>query len=121
MAKKKTTKKKVAKKAAIKKTVPAFSKLDPILLLGASQSKVAHKLGIAEKPEAEAAPSVSKVALGIRSLADRMSTKAAHDYVQEDLVSVLIESTDVTGTQRKIKSLGGTSTLLTSNKVTAWL
>ncbi len=119
MAKKKTTKKKVTKKTAKKKTVSAFSKLDPYLLLGASHSKVTHKLGITEKPKPEVTPSVSKVALGIRSLADHMSTKAANDYIQKDLVSVLIESDDGTATQKKIKSLGGTSTPLTSNKMMA--
>lgn len=120
MAKKKTAKKKSAKKRTTrKKAAPAFSKLDPALLLGASHSKVAHKLGIAEAPEAAAAPVVSKVGLGIRSLADRMSSKAATDYVQEDLVSVLIESGDTDDTQKKVKSLGGTSTPLTSSKMTA--
>ncbi len=114
-AKGKTTK----KKTATRQTISAFSKLDPCLLLGASHSKLAHKLGVAEKPKAAAAPSVSKVALGIRSLADRMSTKAANDYVQKDLVSVLVESVDGTATQKKIKSLGGTSTPLTPSKLMA--
>ena len=112
----KAGKKKTTTKSAKKKAISAFSKLDPCLLLGASHSKLAHKLGTAEEPTAR---SMSKVELGIRALADRMSTKAANDYVQEDLVSVLIESRDRTATQKKIKSLGGTSTPLTSKKLMA--
>ena len=81
--------------------------------------KVAHKLGIAEKPKAGAIPEISKREIGIRSLADRMSTKAANDYVQEDIVSVLIESSDCPGTIKKVKSLGGTTMPLTSSKMMA--
>ncbi len=95
----------------------ALSKLDPCLLLGASHSKSAHKLGVSEKPEV--IPSVSKLALGIRSLAYRMSTRGANDYVHQDLVSVLIETSDRVGVEKKVESLGGTSTPLTSSKVAA--
>ena len=90
-----------------------FAKLDPCLLLGASHLEVAQNLGIAGsdlKPDA----SFSKIGLGIRSLASRMSSKAASVYVQEDLVPVLIESKDGAETQNKIKSLGGTSSALTA-------
>lgn len=111
--------KKTVKKKAAKKATSVYNKLDPCLLLGASHSKVAHKLGIADKPISKSVASMSKVGIGIRSLAGRMSTKAANDYVQQDLVPVLIECTDVAGTKKKIKSLGGNSTGLTSTKLAA--
>ena len=117
---KKTTRKRASKKTVTKKKVlSAFSKLDPCLLLGASHSKVAHKLGIEDKASVRSAQSFSKIGLGIRSLADRMSTKAAKDYIQEDLVSVLIESTDLSDTKRKIKTLKGASETITANKLMA--
>ncbi len=120
VAKKKTVRKKAVRKKATKRKKPSvFSKLDPCLILGASHSKVAHKLGIVEKPVTELASSSSKIGLGIRSLADRMSIKAANDYVQEDIVSVLIESTDVASIQKKIKSLKGISVPLTPSKLMA--
>ncbi len=117
--KKSTTKKTTKKRTASNKPLAAFTKLDPCLLLGASHSKLAHKLGIAEKAKPTATASVSKVGLGIRALADRMSSKAASVYVKEDLVLVLIESSNDVATRKKIDSLGGTSTSLTSNKVMA--
>jgi subtilisin family serine protease len=78
---------------------------------------VAHELGITDKSKGDSR--ISKIAIGIRSLADRMSVKAANNYVEHDLVQVLIECTDIASTQKKIESLGGSSTRLTSNKVAA--
>ena len=65
------------------------------------------------------AQSFSKVGLGIRSLADRMSSKAANDFIQEDLVSVLVESTDLANTEKRIKTLNGSSKTITANKLMA--
>lgn len=119
-ARKNTSRKKTGKKTATgQKPGLTFSKLDPCLLLGATHSKVAHKLGTDRKAALMSAHSISKVGLGIRSLADRMSVKAAREYIEEDLVSIMVESSDISDTQKKIKSLKGTYETITASIIKA--
>ena len=108
-------------KKSVKSTgsISPFSKLDPLLLLGASHAKPEHKFGIDDVPKPDVTPENSKVEIGLRSLADRISTKAASDYIHEDLVSVLIEGDDCSDIEKKVKFLDGNATPLTSTKVMA--
>lgn len=104
---------------AKKKTDSVFLKLDPCLMIGTSYLKATHNLNVAKESGVKESHRVSKVTLGIRSLADRMSTKAAKEYLQSDFVPVLIEYNSDSSIQDLIESLGGTSTPLTSNKLAA--
>ena len=119
--KKKSTKKKSTKKKS-KAAVPANSKLDPCLMLGAFNSKIAHKLGIATVSEVASAKKPrpkSKLGLGIRSLTAQMSPTSASEYVSKDLVPVLVECTDTKSTKKRIKNLGGSSKELSTGKLMA--
>ena len=100
-------------------TTSPFSKLDPSLLLGASHTKLEHKLGIVKRLKPGVNAATSKLGIGLRSFADRMSTTAARDYVRRDLVPVLIEGGECADIEKQVRALGGTSTPLTSTKVVA--
>ena len=105
-------------KKRVKSTTSAspFSKLDPTLLFAASHTNSEHTHGKIDKSTPDAHAEISKVEIGIYSLADRMSVRAASDYVQRDLVPVLIEGRNCTDIEKKVKSLGGTAIPLTSTK-----
>lgn len=119
----KKTKASAKKKSGVKKISKSglFSKLDPCLMLGASHGKSAHLLGLGPAPDTDqvSTESISKIGLGIRSLASSMSTKAANDYIKQDLIAVLVETGDRGKAEEKVKSLGGVATRLSANKLMA--
>lgn len=107
-----STKKRLKSTASAK----SYSKLDPSLLFSASHTKSEHGPGKFDKSTPDAHAEISKVEIGIYSLTDRMSVRAASDYIQKDLIPVLIEGRNCTEIEKKVKSLGGTATPLTSTK-----
>lgn len=134
MAKKKAAKKKESRRRPAKKraskarhprpTKPAASdtahlaKLDPLLRLGVSRARIEARFE--ERPKEALKPAaVRDLAIGIQSLASRMSRVGAERLRKEDLVSVVIDSSACDPVREKVGEWGGCGTRVSSSTLVA--
>ena len=114
----KSTKTKTKKRAT--KQTDVAGKLDPLLLLGASRARSEAEETIGEDL-APMAEQVTDRPIGLQSLAGIMSRPGVEKMIRENLVSVLVESTDRKHLIQRIEKWGGRASVLGKTVVLARL
>jgi subtilisin family serine protease len=122
-AKRRAAKRKPAPRARHSKPLPKappmekahLAKLDPMLRLAARRAR--QETGAVEA--AGRPTSVRDVAIGVRSLASRMSRVGAERLQMEDLVSVVIDCAAGTPVKEKVDEWGGCGSKVTATTVVA--
>jgi len=110
------------KKTAKKKRAKYLSKIDPLLMMAVSRTKVEKKPAIEKLKTIRSAQnipgtmfaSIKEVPLGMQSLTSQISPRAVEHLVEEDLVQVLVDTEKIQDVERRIKSWKGNSKKLSS-------